>query len=912
MQKLIFWVLKHPIISIGLLVIITVGLCWKVNTLEIDSSAEGLMVEGDPARDYYETIKEKFGDDNLTVVVLQADDIFTAPALRTIGNITGDLESIEGVASVESLTTVNRIHGVEDTLDTGPLIDEIPEDAAGLNDLRKIAMRNYIYINNVISKNAETAAINIFTTKPEDKNFNKKFSRQVDEIIDKYKGSFDVYQIGTPLTKVTFSSYIEGDQRKLMPYAVLVLVAILFFAFRNIVGVIVPLATAGLSIFWTLGFMAWLKFPINVVTAIIPALLIAIGSTEDTHMISEYYLELIKGHVKKDAVKRMVKRLALPILLTSFTTALGFSTLATNKITILRQFGIVSSFGLAINFIITIVVVPIILHLLKVPKHLSGSAGSSSPGSDSKKWGALDSMLRKIGNIDLSKKFAITAITSFLVGLSIIGCFRLQINTDFVSYFKESSFIRKRSKSIHENLAGGLNFYTVIETEKEDGVLEPKVLRQIARLERYLNDTGKFDKTISITDHLSVMNREMNAGDKKFQHVPDSKESAVQYLLMMDDEDIEKYLDYERAAANIVVRHNITSSSELRRELKKIMAYCRDNMSPDIKVKVTGEGILINNAADAMARGQATSLGLALGAIFIIMSILFLSIKAGFLSLIPNFLPIVFNFGIMGWAGIPLNTGTCMVAAIALGIAVDDTIHFMARYHREMKESLDQKKAMYNSLLGEGKPIMFTSVALAFGFIILVLSNFNPTIQFGFLSAIVMLTAYLSDMFVTPTLMASTQLVTLWDMVGLKLRKDITRISPLFAGLSHSQAKKVVLLGSMPLFHKGDYILKQGEKGREMYVIVTGSAEVSLDSPQGQKKLAVLNSGEMVGEMGMVGEGVRSANVIVLEDSYIMKIDESSLDRIARRFPRIATKLFFNISKVLSRRLAKQNVIQTS
>jgi len=900
MQKLIFWVLKHPIISVALLVIVTVGLCWKVNTLEIDSSAEGLMVEGDPAREYYETIKEKFGDDNLTVVVLKADDIFTTPALQAIANMTEEIEYIEGITSVESLTTVNRIQGEGDTLDTGPLIDEIPEDKAGLNGLRKIAMRNYIYINNVISKDARTAAINIFTQKPEDKDFNENFSKQVDEIIDKYKGNFEVYQIGTPLTKITFSSYIEGDQRTLMPYSVLVLVAILFFAFKNIAGIIVPLSTAGLSIFWTLGFMAWMKFPINVVTAIIPALLIAIGSTEDTHMISEYYVELLKGHVKKDAIRHMIRRLSLPILLTSFTTALGFSTLATNKITILRQFGIVSSFGLVVNFIITIVIVPTILRLVKAPKHVE-----SKESSDSKKWGVLDSMLRKICNIDLSKKFAISCVSFFLIGVAIIGCFRLQINTDFVSYFKEGSFIRKRSKDIHENLAGGLNFYTVIETGREEGALYPKVLRQIARLERYLNDTGKFDKTISITDHLSVMNREMNGGDKNFQHVPDSKESAAQYLLMMDDKDIDRYLDYERATANIVVRHNITSSSELKRELKKLKSYCRDNMSPEIKIKLTGEGILINNAADAMARGQVISLSLALGAIFIIMSILFLSIKAGLLSLIPNFLPIILNFGLMGWAGIPLNTGTCMVAAIALGIAVDDTIHFMARYHREMKESLDQQKAMYNSLLGEGKPIMFTSFALAFGFIILVFSNFNPTIQFGFLSAMVMLTAYLSDMFVTPTLMASTQLVTLWDMVGLKLRKDITKISPLFRGLSHSQAKKVVLLGSMPLFKKGNYILRQGEKGREMYVIVTGSAEVSLDRPEGLKQLAILNSGEIVGEMGMVGEGVRSANVIALEDSYIMKIDESSLDRIARRFPRIATKLFFNISKVLSQRLAK-------
>ena len=219
---------------------------------------------------------------------------------------------------------------------------------------------------------------------------------------------------------------------------------------------------------------------------------------------------------------------------------------------------------------------------------------------------------------------------------------------------------------------------------------------------------------------------------------------------------------------------------------------------------------------------------------------------------------------------------------------------------------------MYDSLLGEGKPILFTSVALAFGFSVMILSNFNPTIQFGFLAAIVMVTAYLSDMFLTPTLMASTQLITLWDMVGLKLRKDITRISPLFTGLSHSQAKKVVLLGSMPLFKKGEHILRQGEKGREMYVLVTGSAEVSLDTPQGSKKLAQFTPGEILGEMGMVGEGVRSANVLALEDSYLLSIDEKSLNRIARRFPRIATRLFFNMSRILSQRLSQQNVLKAS
>ena len=909
MQKILSWIIKHPVISIGLLIIITVLLCKNVNKLKIDSSAEGLMVEGDPTRDYYEEIKEKFGDDNLTVVVLKNEDIFTTDVLQVISDMSDAFSSLDGVIKVESLTTVNKIQGGEgDTLDTGSLIDEIPETKEELKELRKISLRNDNYINNVISSDARTSAINIFTETSEDKDYNKKLGEWVDGIIDKYKGDLEVYQIGTPIIKVTFSSYIKDDQMTLVPYAALVLVGILFIAFRNIVGVIIPLSTAGLSILWTFGFMTWLGYPINVVTAIIPALLIAVGSTEDTHMIAEYYIELTKGHKKINAVRYTMRRLLLPILLTSFTTALGFSTLSVNKITILRQFGIVASFGLVANFIITLVLVPIILRIAKVPRRLSQEG--TVPGE--KKPGALDAMLKGIGRIDLTKKFPIFCVSILIVGLALIGCFRIQVNTDFISFFKEGSFIRKRADDIHKNLAGGLNFYTIIETNKEGGVLEPKTLREISRLERYLNDTGKFDKTISIADYLSLMNREMHAGDESFKRVPDTKATASQYLLMLDEGDIAKYLDYDRAAANILVRHNITSSSELRDELKKIQLYCRDNMSPDVKVKVTGENILINNAADAMAKGQVSSLSLALGAIFIIMSILFLSIKAGFLSLIPNFLPIVINFGLMGWLGIPLNAGTCMVAAIALGIAVDDTIHFMTRYHRDMKTNLDQQKAMYDSLLGEGKPILFTSVALAFGFSVMILSNFNPTIQFGFLAAIVMVTAYLSDMFLTPTLMASTQLITLWDMVGLKLRKDITRISPLFTGLSHSQAKKVVLLGSMPLFKKGEHILRQGEKGREMYVLVTGSAEVSLDTPQGSKKLAQFTPGEILGEMGMVGEGVRSANVLALEDSYLLSIDEKSLNRIARRFPRIATRLFFNMSRILSQRLSQQNVLKAS
>ncbi len=341
--------------------------------------------------------------------------------------------------------------------------------------------------------------------------------------------------------------------------------------------------------------------------------------------------------------------------------------------------------------------------------------------------------------------------------------------------------------------------------------------------------------------------------------------------------------------------------------LDKIKGYVNKNFSKDLTVRFTGEGILINNAADYMASGQATSLGSSLLTIFAVMAILFMSFKAGIISMIPNIIPIILNFGIMGWFGVPLNTGTCMIAAIALGIAVDDTTHFMARYYKELKNTNDQQLAVVNSLKGEGEPVLLSSVALAVGFAILGMSEFNPTIHFGLLSALVMLIGFASEMLVTPILLGAVQLITLWDFLLLKLKRDITKESPLFMNLSRSEAKKVVLLGSIRSASQNEYIIRQGERGEEMYMIVTGKVKVTVDSEGKSKELGTLKGGDIVGEMALVGGGTRSANVIALEDTELLRIDDKSLDRVRRRFPRISAKLFLNISRVLSNRLKTQN-----
>jgi len=243
-----------------------------------------------------------------------------------------------------------------------------------------------------------------------------------------------------------------------------------------------------------------------------------------------------------------------------------------------------------------------------------------------------------------------------------------------------------------------------------------------------------------------------------------------------------------------------------------------------------------------------------------------------------------------------------MIAAIALGIAVDDTVHFMVHYSRELNKVHDQEKATYLTLEALGRPIIYSSLALAAGFIILMFSNFIPTIYFGVLSAVVMIVAMVSEMTFTPILMMTTRLVTVWDTLAAKMNKDIVGTTPIFKNFWLWEAKKVAVMGKLTTFKKGETMVRKGEVGNEMYLIISGQAGVTDSGPQG-KVIKNLPPGEIFGEMAIVEKTVRAADVVALEDVELLGIDDKALERLRKRFPFTAAKLFLNLSRIISGRL---------
>jgi CRP-like cAMP-binding protein len=320
-----------------------------------------------------------------------------------------------------------------------------------------------------------------------------------------------------------------------------------------------------------------------------------------------------------------------------------------------------------------------------------------------------------------------------------------------------------------------------------------------------------------------------------------------------------------------------------------------------LNVHATGNLILHSRTIADITSGQIQSLALTAGVIFVLMSAMFLSTRVGIIAMIPNLFPILVFFGLLGATGAVLNLGTNLIASIALGIAVDDTIHIMSRLNTEVRTTPDQTQALLRTLGTVGKPALYASMLLFCGFLVLGLSTFVPIQEFGILSAFTMVIGVVGEIMLLPALLATTRIITLWDLLYMKLGKDPQQTIRIFANLRPFQAKIAALMGDMRSFQQGQEIIKQGEESNELFVIINGRAEVRVQSDGQTRSVAELRTGDAFGVSGFIRQQERIADVIALEDGEVLVMDERFLNRIWR-YPRIAARIFFNISMVQSDR----------
>lgn len=912
MGAFFLWSRNHPKTAISILVFFTLLFGYHLKDIYIDASADGMMLENDPDRGFYDETLKTFGSDNITIVYVKDKNLFGDPAkLKAVEDVFYKLKDIPGVSRVDSLFNATNFKGEDGVLQTNPLMDYVPDDPAELQKIKADALRSPLLNKTLIAPDGGGIAINVVVdSTSKDRGFNTRIANDIDKTLEPLKGKVDqAFQVGSPMTRRYLSDCMMGDQATLVPLAVVILILMLIVGVRTWNGGIVPMCTGGLSILWTFGFMAWVGIPINVLTVIVPSLLIVVGSSEDMHFVTEYIESFAESGSRMKAIEIIGRKLGIIIVLTSGCGLLGFLSVILNDIVLLKQFGYTASFGFFVNPLITFLFIPVYLRYFgetKLPKRFIEAEKTGKEHTDVFK--AFANWLVPV--IERRKK-VILVISLLLVLISGYGALKIEVDNDLLGYFKPTSQLRVCSAQLHKELSGTQNFFLTFEGKKAGAFKKPENLQKLFEIQKFINTSGLFDSSLSLPNHVALINKEMNEGKPEEYRIPDKADLIPQYLLFFTSSDLERYVSPDYSKTNIIVRHNISSSVDLKNALKKLDEVIEKSLGAKsrIKHKSTGECILINKAADSIAQGQLQSLGVLLFVLFTMMSILFMRLKAGFVAVAANLIPIAMLFGIMGYFKIALGVGTSMIADVVLGIAIDDTLHMMCRYNDIMKKVNNQSEALLETMRENMNPVITVSIGLALGFGIMMFSNLIPLFYFGALSAIVLGLGLISELFISTSLLSNAKIITLWDMLGLQLTEKVIKGSPLFKNMRPWQIKKVVLCGFTQEFAKDTHVIRQGEKGRAMYLILNGTAKVEYAGKDGKRvHLQDLNPGDVFGEIALVDEVERTANVIATQDSRVLQLDWTALERIRNFFPRISSKFFLNISRILGGRLANTNV----
>lgn len=900
MQKLMRFSYAHPRLVLLALFLISILAALQVPNLEQDPSSESMTLSHDPSRDIYEDTLKTFGSDKITVIFLRDEHLFTPRVLERLESLVYSLEDLPGVARVESLFSVTQFMNEEGMLNPSPLLDWVPETLEEALDVRRDALSNPMLVDILVSRNGDATAVNLFLEPdPNDPRFYREFTRNLDRLLEAYKGDFQrIHPLGNPHFMADISGLMVKDQKRIIPLSIFVLLLSLMLITRSRSGAVLPLLTAGTSILWTLGFMSAVGIPLNILTIIIPSLILVIGSTEDIHLLSEYMEGLHIENDRQGAVHFMIRNMGTVITVTALATFLGFLCITLNRVPILRQFGMAAAFGLFVNPIITAFLAPVYFKY-------AGPRSKEGRAQPTRRAGFVDAMAALVTRWVSSRRKTVFAVSFGVAGAVTLFSPWVRLNNDILGVFKKDSEIIQRIAELGDHLAGVQNFSIRINSGHEGLFKDPEHLAQAAAIQDFIGAQGRFDKSLSLVDYLRLIHDNMEGAAPTSNGLPESTARVSQYLLFLQSRDIERYVSPDFREINIVVRHNLTSSHEQKAALRELRNFIDGNLNPHFTYVITGDSILTLLAADAIAEGQAKSVLLLILTVFIIMSLMFINVKAGLLSLVPNIIPVAFNFGIMGLLGIPLNIGTAMVAAIAIGIAVDDTIHFMTRYNAEMGRRKDQDEALRECIKAEMLPAFSSSAALALGFAVLAFSGFVSIVHFGLLSATVIVVAFIVDMLVTPALLSRTRLLTLWDMIGLNLRKEVVERSEFFRDLKPWQMKKIVLLGRIKDAAAGEIIFREWDDGESMFLILKGEVQIYGVQEETGKEIPynLLLPGDIFGQIAMLEPGPRSANVRAKSDTTFVEINREDFDRLQKMYPRIAAKALRNMARILGHQL---------
>lgn len=733
MKTISDYVLRFRKVIIISTIFITFVLGYFIKDLYINPDVFDSLPRDDKVAILFNKVGEEYGGNYYCIIGIQSEDIFRKEVFEHIRQITDSLRFMNGVGSIMSLIDVIDIKGSDWGIEIGKLVDEydLPDTEKEWNDLRSYVLSKEMYKGTLVSADATLTIIMVRLQGEVEKiEVARNLRRKTMELGLPEK----LYFGGQPFFVEAIGNVISKDLTLIGPFSFLLILFVLYFSFRSIRGVILPVLTILISIIWTYGVMGLTGVEISIITSIIPILLIAIGSAYTIHVYNRIEETVAKN--KDSGLKVALAYIMIPVFFASLTTIFGFlSFIFGSYIKIISTFGVFTSLGIFFAMLLSLFFTPALIATFPARKSKLSRRSSGS---------FLILLLDKLHRYINKYPKTIVIVWAFIIIPFLFGIFRIERKVDFLDYLKKDNPNRITEKVLTEKMGGTSPVYVSVKGD----VLDLEVLKQIKATSDFMLKDKNLVNARSVADLFEQMNDVMGEGKK----IPDDPEKVANLWFLLEGQEIlEQLVSPELDEAMINATFGSTDIQDIKIFIDGLNQYILEK--GDIKIEVTGIPSLVLKLDRSIITSQMRSLGIATILVFIAVSFLMRSFFKGTITIIPIIVTLVILYGFMGLSGIPLDIATVLVGSISIGIGIDYSIHMITNLNHEMKYSGKLAEAIKNSIKISGKSIIINVMAVSFGFLILLWSNLIPLQRFGLLVSITMITSGLGSLTLLPAIL---------------------------------------------------------------------------------------------------------------------------------------------------------------
>ncbi len=767
MNKITHQVVKYPWLTMGIIFLVTLFFAYQLKNIRMDPDITSSLPKHIPSKLLYDRMNKIFPSRDFVLIAYKSDSLFSPKTLQNIYHITEHLVNMPDVYSVMSPTNLKIIRGTVEGMEVKPILNAPPKTKQEVKTYRYILFHSDLPIENIISKDQSMAGIMVFlknTVKSEDA------AKEVLDYVQSLKLKNHIYITGKPILTLYLGRGMGRDMGILFPMVILLIIAILWISFRNLQGVLLPLGVVLISVLWTIGLMAFLGVPISHSTNMLPILLSAIAVADGIHILNHYFNRIRPNQRPGEVITQVMSELNAPVIITSVTTAFGFLALNTSSIGSVGQLGIFTATGVLFAMIFSLTFIPAAVTVMKIPKHI--------------RKGQKERMLNRwaivYADFLIRRKGLMAGVILGIILLSVLGFPRIKLENNTITNFPKNHPARIDYEKINQHFGGSTFLSIMVEGDSSGQIKEPHVLKQMVALENFLKQNKHVGGTLSIADFIKRMNKVMHADSPKYDRIPDEtvkevgmdwfkengkwikkpvtfkvpgRQVIAQYLQLYEmsgkPDDFANLVNYSYKTARINAFIDTESSNTLRALDHRTRTWIKKHFN-SARVELTGTSELFLAINDLVVKGQFYSILASLLLVIGVTSLLFRSVRIGLLNAIPLFFAMIFNFGFMGWVGIPLNIVTMLTSSIAIGVGVDYAVHLIHRYQLESSDSIPN--AIRLTLKDAGVPIILNALTVGLGFAILMFSIFTGVEQMGLLIAIAMFTSCFGAIAILPVM----------------------------------------------------------------------------------------------------------------------------------------------------------------